>query len=455
MTTTARIRLELGKGSTVAIAGLVLLLGSGLAWAGPPNPTPSDALGNTAGGTDALSANTTGAANTAFGDDALLNNTEGNYNTASGNQALFSNTTGVANTASGFGSLFSNTGNYNTASGVYALYFNTGDDNTASGVLALFLNTDGHNNTASGFQALASNTEGSENTASGANALFSNLGSHNTASGVYALYSNTIGEDNTASGNSALFSNTDGGANTADGVNALTYNTTGSWNTAVGLQALINNTTGSENTAVGLTAGASNTTGGGLGSGNTFIGARTDVIPGFQVNNGTALGNSAVISASNSIALGNNSISAIYATVPITVISDRRHKKDIRALDADLGLDFIERLKPVSYRFNNGDETERYGFIAQDLEQALPASLHDTVETSEPEHGLALIERQNDKDHTYRVSYGELTAPMVKAIQQLQQEITEERQQIATLKAENDALHHSIAALSEQVTAAR
>jgi hypothetical protein len=32
-------------------------------------------------------------------------------------------------------------------------------------------------------------------------------------------------------------------------------------------------------------------------------------------------------------------------------------------------------LKPVSYHFNNGDETERYGFIAQDLEQALPASL--------------------------------------------------------------------------------
>jgi Chaperone of endosialidase len=28
-------------------------------------------------------------------------------------------------------------------------------------------------------------------------------------------------------------------------------------------------------------------------------------------------------------------------------------KKDIRGLDTDLGLDFIEKLKPVSYRFNN------------------------------------------------------------------------------------------------------
>jgi len=105
------------------------------------------------------------------------------------------------------------------------------------------------------------------------------------------------------------------------------------------------------------------------------------------------------------------------------------------------------------------DETERYGFIAQDLEQALPASLHDTIERSEPEHGLALIERQNDEDRTYRVSYGELTAPMVKAIQQQQQEIEAVRRaledQVAILKAENDALRHSIAALREQVTAAR
>ena len=127
--------------------------------------------------------------------------------------------------------------------------------------------------------------------------------------------------------------------------------------------------------------------------------------------NGTALGAGALLFQSNSIVLGNTSISAIFADVSITAVSDRRRKKDIRALDADLGLDFIEKLKPVSYRFNNGDETERYGFIAQDLEQALPASLHDTIERSEPEHGLALIERQNDKDRTYRVSYDELLAP--------------------------------------------
>jgi type II secretory pathway component PulM len=97
--------------------------------------------------------------------------------------------------------------------------------------------------------------------------------------------------------------------------------------------------------------------------------------------------------------------------------------------------------------------------IAQDLERALPASLHDIIERSEPEHGLELIERQNDKDRTYRVSYGELTAPMVKAIQQQQQEIADLRHaladQAAAFKADNDALRHSIAAFREKVSAPR
>jgi FtsZ-binding cell division protein ZapB len=186
--------------------------------------------------------------------------------------------------------------------------------------------------------------------------------------------------------------------------------------------------------------------------------------------NATAIGSLASMTASNSIVLGNSSVTTIYAQVStITAMSDRRRKKEIRALGSDLGLEFIEKLEPVSYRFNNGDETERYGFIAQDLELALPASLHETIEKSEPEHGLALIERQNDKDRTYRISYGELFAPIVKSIQEQQQEITAARQQNADLsravqalqeqaaafKAENDALRHSLKVLSEQVSAAR
>ena len=298
-------------------------------------------------------------------------------------------------------------------------------------------------NTACGTDADNSDS-GYNNAAFGYHALNSNTGGDNTAGGAYALDRNTTGLQNTAGGKAALYSNTTGSDNTATGYGALYSNTEGGNNTAIGDEALYGNTTGGDNTALGDEAGYGNTT----GEANTFLGfmARPN---GGDWRNGTALGYDAVLTASNSIVLGDTKISKIYAKVTsITAISDRRLKKDIAALDPSLGLDFIEKLQPVSYRFKNGDETQRYGFIAQDLEAALPAKLHDTVEASQPEHGLALVERQNDADRTYRVAYGELTAPMVKAIQEQQQEIEALRQlvkdQAAASKAEIDALRTQV-----------
>jgi phage shock protein A len=77
-----------------------------------------------------------------------------------------------------------------------------------------------------------------------------------------------------------------------------------------------------------------------------------------------------------------------------------------------------------------------------------------------------LIERQRSY---YRVSYGELIAPIVEAIQQQQQEIEAKRQQnaelryalagveyqVSALKTENEALRHLIRSQMAQITAAR
>jgi len=76
------------------VARLVLMLGVGLSWGQVPNPTMSDAQGNTAGGTGALGNVTTGIHNTAFGDAVLFANITGFANTASGFQALSGNSTG-------------------------------------------------------------------------------------------------------------------------------------------------------------------------------------------------------------------------------------------------------------------------------------------------------------------------------------------------------------------------
>jgi len=245
---------------------------------------------NTALGSGALNANTTGVNNTASGLSALQNNTTGSQNTASGRNALQNNTTGTSNTAHGLSALQNNTtGGSNTASGVSALFSNTtGAQNTANGQGALQANTTASNNTAVGYQAGYSNTTGTNNTASGQSALYSNTtGNNNTASGYQALLSNTTGYNNTASGRGALTSNTTGNSNaahglaalrdnttgvnnTASGVAALQLNTTGNSNTAVGYQASYSGTTGAQNTTLGYTAGYSN-----IANNNTFIGERS------------------------------------------------------------------------------------------------------------------------------------------------------------------------------------
>ena len=147
------------------IVGLILLLGGGVTWGGPPNPTASDSLGNTAGGTDALSSNAFGQGNTAFGADALQNNIFGSPNTAVGAYALQSNTVGNSNTAVGAYALYSNDfGHNNTAVGDNALSSNTiGSDNIASGVNALMRNTTGTGNIAVGYRAGALLQSGNNN----------------------------------------------------------------------------------------------------------------------------------------------------------------------------------------------------------------------------------------------------------------------------------------------------
>ena len=161
----------------------------------PPNPTSSDATGNTAGGSFVL-LNNTGSFNTAFGRSALHDNTTGSANTASGVAALENNTTGSDNTASGAAVLFSNTtGSFNAAFGRTALQNNTtGLNNAAFGRSALFTNTTGTNNTALGRNALLRTISGNSNLAlgQGAGALLTS-GSNN----IYLSHPGVATESNT------------------------------------------------------------------------------------------------------------------------------------------------------------------------------------------------------------------------------------------------------------------
>jgi hypothetical protein len=168
-------------------------------------------------------------------------------------------------------------------------------------------------NTAIGNLSLSNNTTGDENTAIGIQTLLNNTsGFSNTALGLYALKSNTTGSRNTAIGSNTLLNNTIGGWNTALGRAALIANTEGNYNIGVGFQSLLLNTTGSNNIAIGYQAFAQNTT----GSNNTAIGHLAAMVNG--ISNATAIGNGAVVYNSNTIQLGNSSVTNVKTSGTLT-----------------------------------------------------------------------------------------------------------------------------------------
>ena len=109
-----------------------------------------------------------------------------------------------------------------------------------------------------------------------------------------------------------------------------------------------------------------------------------------------------------------------------TVTSDLRFKSDIT--ESDLGLDFINSLKPVSYfRKNDVFKKREYGLIAQDLEESLNKS-------GVTNNGIV----STDDKGMYSVRYNDLMAPMIKAIQEQQQLIKSLQEEIGQLKGQNE-----------------
>ena len=92
--------------------------------------------------------------------------------------------------------------------------------------------------------------------------------------------------------------------------------------------------------------------------------------------------------------------------------SDKNEKNTI--IDSDLGLDFINKLKPISYKWNKDDGKTHYGLIAQDLEETL-TSLGKTI----ADFGGIYKEDESPMG----LGYSELIAPLIKAVQELSAEV--------------------------------
>lgn len=106
-------------------------------------------------------------------------------------------------------------------------------------------------------------------------------------------------------------------------------------------------------------------------------------------------------------------------TVFIGTVSDERLKTDIQP--ETLGLDFIEKLRPKSYRMKVDPTFVHHGVIAQDVGVHFPAPNLDVLYTEAP-------------DGVKGVNYLALIGPLIKAVQELSATVKSLQQQLEVLK---------------------
>ena len=437
---------------------------------------------NTCIGLSAGQGITTGFNNVAVGTEAMhLSSVTGYGNVAVGREALTTITTGYENVALGRGSLQRlTTGFYNVGVGLETMSTNTvtGNSNVAVGAFALGKVTNAERNVAVGFSVMNNNTVLSSG---------SNTGSDNVAVGVNSLDELTTGFGNIAVGSSALRKMQTGFGNTAIGYNVMTDTSTtatgniaigystatfmgsgADYNIAIGTNALerlarnsdynvgigfnalgqagatTNALSGEYNVALGYYAGSQ------MLSGNScvFIGnnagvstrdtrGASDIIcigrnTGFftassvPVSGSTALGVGALILGRDQIMLGSgNTTTVVYN---FQNISDARDKTQIT--DSPLGLNFINKLRPVEYKYDfrdsyfdsltntfkdsDGSKAGRrphYGLIAQEVKQV--------VDEMGVDFGGYQDMKVNGGADRLTLGYIEFIAPLIKAVQEL------------------------------------
>ena len=406
---------------------------------------------NVAVGSNTLRGNNAGSNNAVLGHQALIYTTGGN-NTAVGYQAGDSITTGTNNTVIGYdadasSATVSNEITLGNAS-VTSFRIPGLQSGASNGDVLTFNSSAGKLELQAAGGGGASDLNGLSDCLVDTASLYigespSSLSGNpqgNTTAGIDAGVNLTSGTLNTFFGNNAGKSATSALSNTFFGEGAGESLTTNFNNCFFGMRAG-QNITGRDNVGIGRLAfregggdynvciGSSAGTGVNSGDYNTMVGNSAD---GGSGNNNTLLGNGATRSSNsvnNEITLGNSSVTALRCAVTsITSLSDERDKSEIE--DLSYGLAFIDALQPREFVWDNraetrtefdedGNETEvefysankgkkDFGFIAQEVRELD----NDT---------LRLVYAENEEK--LELSYGKLVPILVKAIQELKEEV--------------------------------
>jgi len=335
-----------------------------------------------------------------------------------------------------------------------------------------------------GRESLSSLTSGNSNVAIGKLALFTTNGSSNVAIGQEAARLNSNGSNNVVIGFEAHYTSTGAASNVAIGYQSAYHNTSGSALTCVGLDSGKHNTTGGTNTFIGSSAGkgitsakltgSNNTTVGsgaglllqGAGNANTFLGSDAgdsvttgvqNICIGVNANPNSATDNNAIVTghditgAPNDFTFGKASnvvFNDFDTDAAWTRSSDERLKKNIT--DQTLGLDFINDLRTVKYKWKANGELDAsdsqlahlreedddgniinymntsatmYNFIAQEVKVALDtAGVSEFGGWKEDHHGVQQVSREM------------FVIPLVKAVQELSTALDAALARIAVLE---------------------
>jgi len=379
-----------------------------------PSGLSGNPVDNTVIGNDAGAGLTTGFGNTYIGFEAAKLITDSDNMVIIGRQAGNASSSGSDRTvAIGYDAHGSSMAADNVAVGYAALQFSGAAFNVAIGSSAGLFN--------SGANAISI----------GYNANRSNTASETVSIGYEAGYSNSSGTYNIGIGYKANYSKTTNGQNIGLGYEAGTSNT-GAGNVAIGFRSGYGTGAGSSTITIGSFAGSRNS----LGSGNVVLGHQSydgsgagdyNTIIGYEAGrtlttgeNNVLIGKGATPSAvdvDNEVNLYNGSVVARFqgAASAWSFVSDARDKKDIE--DLELGLDFIDKLKPRKFKWDLRDSEvdknkESSGFIAQEIKEVLDeinADYTGIVDTNNPEQ--------------YTVSQANIIPMLVKAIQELREEV--------------------------------
>jgi len=227
-----------------------------------------------------------------------------------------------------------------------------------------------------------------------------------------SLYSSTNSDFNVAVGDNCLLAQTTGNQNVVVGASALAALTSGDANSAFGGWALSGLSTGSSNVAVGYQSGQSIGTGAknSQAQQSVFLGSLSKAA-GLNQTNQVVIGYNALGRGSNTVQIGNASMTSIGGQVAWSNTSDVRLKKGITT--SQYGLNFINKLRPVTYFLKSGPTDLQTGFIAQEVEAA----------ANEINYKFSGIVKPEKAEDFYSLRYSEFVVPLVKAVQEQQQQI--------------------------------